>query len=132
MVDLVFYLINLLFFGIPLLYYSIKLRLSIIFCLFSGDIYLFFRYFFTMLICNCLWTILWQSSWDFLNIIGNFITNQITNFFSYFLDWSFWSCLFSMIKSFWLYLPLTFLPIFLAKGQNSYPFTKIWYLGSIE
>ena len=39
-VDLVYCLTNLLFFYIPLLYYYINLRSSIIFCLFSGDIYL--------------------------------------------------------------------------------------------
>ena len=37
---LVYYLTNLLFFDIPLLCYYINLRLSIIFCLSSGDIYL--------------------------------------------------------------------------------------------
>ena len=35
-----YYLINLLFYDIPLLYYYTNLNLSIIFCLFSGDIYL--------------------------------------------------------------------------------------------
>ena len=35
-------LTNLLFFGIPLLYSYINLKSSIIFCLFSGDMYLFF------------------------------------------------------------------------------------------
>ena len=43
MVDLVYCLTNLLFFDIPLLhYYNIifNLRLSVIFCLSSGDIYL--------------------------------------------------------------------------------------------
>ena len=44
--DLVYYLINLFFFDIPSFYYYINLRSSIIFCLFSGDIYIsFFRYF---------------------------------------------------------------------------------------
>ena len=40
MVDFVHYLKSLLFFDISLLYYYITLRSSIIFCLFSGDIYL--------------------------------------------------------------------------------------------
>ena len=40
MVDLVYYLTNLLFFNIISIYYYINLRLSIIFCLSSGDIYL--------------------------------------------------------------------------------------------
>ena len=40
MVDLVYFLTNLSFFCIPLLYYY-ELRSSIIFCLFSEDIYLF-------------------------------------------------------------------------------------------
>ena len=40
MVDLVYYLTNLLFFDIPLLCYEINLRLSIMFCLSSGDIFL--------------------------------------------------------------------------------------------
>ena len=35
-------LTNLLFFDIPLLYYYTNLNLSIICCLFSGEIYLFF------------------------------------------------------------------------------------------
>ena len=40
MVDLVYYLTNLLFFNIISIYYYINLRLSIIFCLSSEDIYL--------------------------------------------------------------------------------------------
>ena len=40
MVDLVYCLTSLLFFGILILYYYINLRSSMIFCLFSGDIYL--------------------------------------------------------------------------------------------
>ena len=40
MVNLVYYLKNLLVFSIPLLHHYINLRLSIPFCLFSGDAYL--------------------------------------------------------------------------------------------
>ena len=40
LVDLVYCITNLLIFDIPLLYYYINLRLSITFCLSSGDIYL--------------------------------------------------------------------------------------------
>ena len=39
MVNLVYCLTSLLFFDIPLLYHYINLRSSIIFCLFSGDMY---------------------------------------------------------------------------------------------
>ena len=59
---------------------------------------------------NCLWTILWLSSWDFCNFFRHFITNQITNCFYYYLTCSCRSSfkcissrLFSMIKKFWLY-----------------------------
>ena len=41
MVNLILCLTNLLFFGIPLLYYYTNLNSSIIFCLSSGDMYLF-------------------------------------------------------------------------------------------
>ena len=41
MVDLMHCLTNSLFFGIPLLYYYTSLNSSIIFCLSSGDMYLF-------------------------------------------------------------------------------------------
>ena len=41
MVDLVYYLKNVLFFDIPLLYYYVNFRLSIFFCLFSGDIHIY-------------------------------------------------------------------------------------------
>ena len=43
-VDLVYYLTNLLVFGIGILCYYIILRLSIIFCLFSGNIHLSLSY----------------------------------------------------------------------------------------
>ena len=58
LVDLVYCLTNLLSFDIPLLCYYINLSFLMIFCLSSGDIYLafrhFFRIFFIILICNCL------------------------------------------------------------------------------
>ena len=56
-------LTNLLFFYIPLLYYYINLRSSIIFCLFSGDIYLslyiylcisIYLYLFELILCSLL------------------------------------------------------------------------------
>ena len=78
MVDLVYCLTNLLFFDIPLLYCYINLRSSIFLCLSAGDIS-FFRYFFIMLICNCLWIILLWIFWNFCNSISNFIPNQITS-----------------------------------------------------
>ena len=40
MSDLVYYLTSSLFFDVSLLYYYINFRSSVIFCLFSGDIYL--------------------------------------------------------------------------------------------
>ena len=40
MIHLVYYLTNVLVFDISLLYYYINLRSSIIFCLFSGDLYI--------------------------------------------------------------------------------------------
>ena len=38
----------------------------------------------------------------------------------------------ALSRRFWLYLLLKFLPMFLAKDKNQYPFTYILSLGSIE
>ena len=123
---------NLLFFDIALLYYYFNLRWSIVFGLFSGDIS-FFRYFFIILIRNCLWIILLWVFWNFCDVISNSITNQITSCFCCFLSRSFWSSfkrifckLFSMIKTFLtvftiqvlLIFSLISLPTFLAKDKN--------------
>ena len=43
---LMYCITNLLLFDIPLLYYYINLILSITFCLFSGDIYFFWHFFY--------------------------------------------------------------------------------------
>ena len=128
-----------------MLYYYINIRLSLIFGLSSGNIYIhFFRYLFIMLICNGLWITLLCIFW---NSISNLITNQITSFLCYF-----WVTLFEVVlsasvanclvwsKSFWKYLPLTFLlillkiflPIFLVRDRNPQPFTMIWSLGWTE
>ena len=65
------------------------------------------RYFFIILICNFLWTILWWPSWNFCSSISNFITNETTSCFCCFLNYYFWrsfKCIyyssFSTIKSF--------------------------------
>ena len=130
---------NVLFFDIPLLYYYINLRSSKIFCLSSRDIYL----------CVCISlscsfvTVSELFCVDFFlsscNSVSNFITNQITRCLC-----CFWVTLFELVlsapvadylawsRSFWLYLPLKFLPIFLAKHKNPKPFTNIWSLGWIE
>ena len=99
----------------------------------------FFRYFFIILIFNCFWMIL---LWIFLipcNFIRNFITNQITSCFCYFLNCFFEEVLNTSVphclawsKTFWLYLPLkflliflpTFLTIFFSKRQKSIAFHK--------
>ena len=132
MVDLVWYLTNSLFCDISLLHYYINIKSSIFFIL-SLEIYIFFWCLCIMFICNFLWIILRGTSWDHCNIVSNFINNQITNCFCYFFNSSFWrsfECiccrLFSMAKSFWLYLPLMFLliflpiflPLFSAKDKN--------------
>ena len=109
--DLVCFPTDLLFLDIQLLYYYINVRSSIIFPLYSGDIYLFPGNLlsnpvldFTL---NCPRTIHWWSSWDFRNFISYFITNQITCCLCIFLNCFFWSSLkcicyrlLSMIKNF--------------------------------
>ena len=123
----------LLLFHIPLLCYYINLSPSIISCLFSGDIYLSlglyfytFLYFFIILICNCLWTILLWILWNFFYFIGNCITNQITSCFCFFLITLFQAVLNASVadclawsRVFWLYLPLKF---FLYVYQYFYPY----------
>ena len=82
MVDSVYYLISLLCFDV--LYYYVNIRLSIIFCLFSGDVCLFIGISVSLLTFT--WIILWWTFWNFCNFISNFITKEITSFFSYFLN----------------------------------------------
>ena len=111
------------------------------------DIICFFRFFFIVLICKCLWIILLSIFWNPPNFIANFIANQIASWFSCFLNCSFlksfkWICsrFFSMITNFlaiftgyvFLIFLSIFLPIFLAKGKNPYPFTYIQSPGWTE
>ena len=123
MIDLVYCLISIsfffFFFDISSFYYYINLRSSTVFCFSSGNIY-FFRYFFIILICNCLWIIVLWIFLNFCDFISNFITNQITSCFccfwitfsELFLNASAADCL-VWSRSFWLYLLLEILLIFL-------------------
>ena len=111
------------------------------------DIIYFFRFFFIVLICKCLWIILLSVFWNPPSFIANFIANQITSWFSCFLNCSFWksfkwirSRFFSKITKFlaifttyvFLIFLSIFLPIFLAKGKNPYRFTHIQSPGWTE
>ena len=130
LVDLVYGLKFLfLFFDVPLWYCYISHWSSVNSYFSFGDIS-FFRYFFIIIICNCLWIILLWILQNFPNSINNFIGNIITISFFWFLNYSSWSSfkcisssLFSMIKTIFTtyvftYILLTFLPIFLAKDKN--------------
>ena len=115
MVDLVYYLTNTLFFYILLLYYYISFRSSIVFCLFDGDIYLSLG----MSLC-------------FFVIASELFCGQLLETFVILSEMSlpiksivasadFWMTLFEDVlsasvadflassRSFWLYLPVTFL-----------------------
>ena len=48
----------------------------------------FFKYFFIVLIFNCLWIILLWIFWNFCDFISNFVINQITSCFFSFLNYS--------------------------------------------
>ena len=95
MADLVYCLTSLLFFDIPLLHYCISVRSSIIFYLFSGDIYfsLGISLSSSMFSLSLSTTsgILWWRIQDFPDFISNCTINQITNCFCLFLHCSFWS-----------------------------------------
>ena len=88
-----------------MLYYYIHFKIINNFLSFFWRYISFFRYFFIVLICNCLWVILFWIFWKFCDFIRNFISNQITSCICYFLNYSFWisfKCiccrLFSMIR----------------------------------
>ena len=97
--DLLFFgisLTDLLFFG--LLYYYINLSLSVFFSDFSRDIYLFFFLGWGVFLCftfDCLWTILWSTSWDFCNFISNLLL------FPLFFELNFRSSLSASVLEFW-------------------------------
>ena len=113
---------NLLLFDIRLLDYYINFRSSVIRCIFSGGIYIFSLIFLPQVqyfpfICNCPWTILWWSAWDFSNFISNFVANQIISCICCFTNCSFWSsfkCVFSRLFS----MRKTFLTVFRAYVFN--------------
>ena len=54
------------------------------------EIYIFFRYFFVMFICNCFSIIIFWIFEVFVVFFSNFITNQIVGCFSWFWKYSFW------------------------------------------
>ena len=119
-----------------------NLNSSIICCLSSGDIYLFFissyfHIFFCFIISMQFFGRFFRSTCYF---ISNFITNQITSCFWCFLNCSFRCCFFASVvyflalsRSFWLYLLLKLLvtlfaciPMFLAKDKNPYPYPYLF------
>ena len=124
MVNLVYYLKNLFFFDIPLLHYYMNLRSSIVFCLFSVDIYLLYAFLYLVqyfrlhlevsewfcgevfktfvILYVSLLPIKWLiASGDFLISLSEALLNV-----------SVAECL-AWLISFWMYLPLTSLLIFL-------------------
>ena len=103
-----------------LLYYYINLRSLTTCCLFSEDIYVYISFFwyFSMQSCifcftfNCLQTILWWSDFNINQIAICFIcflncsfSNSFKSISSRLLAWS---------RSFWMYLQLKFLTMFLT------------------
>ena len=126
MVDLMFCLTNLLFFDIQFWQYYTNLNSSIICCLSSGDIYLF------------LWVVISTSS--SVSSFGNFLLDFLETLVilsaillpikSPVASAVFWIVLFEAVfiasvvdflalsRSFWLYLLLRLLPIFLVKYKN--------------
>ena len=80
---------------------------------FSREIYFFWYFFIKSCIFyftfNCFWTILWSFR-NFCDFISNFITNQSTSCFCSFFNCFFEAVCLAWSRSFWLYLPLTFLP----------------------
>ena len=138
MVELVYYLSHLFFCGIPLLYYYINLRRSIIFCLFSGERYIYLGISSTCSMFSVsFWTVsglLCGEVLETCNFISSFITNDIINYFQFFsvghleavFNMSAEDCL-AWSRRFWLHLPLkflfkfitVFLLIFLPKYKHS-------------
>ena len=108
-----------------LFHYAIitDLRLLIIFCLFSWDIYLSLSIFFIILNCNSFWIILLCILWTPLNFISNFMTNQTNSCFYCFFELIFSKQFYASVadclgrsRSFWsitnipgLHLPLKLL-----------------------
>ena len=127
-------LTNLLFFDIPLLYFFTNLNSSIIWCFFSGDMYPFFGDFISSF-CNSLGYLF--ETLIILSAILLSIKSPVASAV-------FWIAYFEAVfipsaanflalsRSFWLYLLLKLLPMFLVKDKNSYSFTYILSLGSFE
>ena len=95
MADLVYCSTSLLFFDISLLHYCIGLRSSIIFYLFSRDIYFSLGIslsssMFSLSLSTTSDILRWSVQ-DFSDFISNCTINQITNCFCLFLHCSFWS-----------------------------------------
>ena len=133
MVDLMFHPTNVLFLNIAFLYYYINLNSPIIFCLSSGDMYLFLVLLF---IISIIILRVCRRIWCACCFISYFVTNYISSFFCCFLNCSFWSSfycircrLFSTIKkllTIFIFI-YKFLPMFLAKDKDPYPFTYILF-----
>ena len=142
--DALFYVLSnkfiIFIYSITIYYYYINLRWSIIFCLYSGDIYLplnispsfvsglfFCDVFETLVILS---TILFPIKSRVASAVFSiaYFEAVLRASVADFLAWT---------RSFWLYLLLKFLltllpiflPIFLAKDKNPYPFTNIQSLG---
>ena len=144
MVYLIHRLTGLLFFVIPSLYYYSNFFLLMIY-LFSEDIYLFLRVVNSTPLLLLLLLLLLDD--DFLNgfldtlvilpAILLPIKPRVPS--AVFLNCPFRSCFYSICsrflalsRSFWTYLILKLLPMFLAKDKNPYHFTYILSLDSIE
>ena len=120
MVDLIHCLTNVLFFNVPLLYCYTNFNLSIICCLYFGDIYLF---------CGTFVSPFFSSLRDCETlVILSAIFYQLNHRLLLLLNCSFWSSFyriccrfFSAIKNFWPYLLIEFLPVF-CKRQKSVSF----------
>ena len=125
---------NLFIFDIPLLYYYTNLNSSIIYCLFSGDIYLSFGI--SISFCEC------NSFEDFFERFV-VLSAMLLSIKSLVVSAGFSIALFEAVfiasvvdflaalKRFWLYSLPKSLPLLLAKDKNPYPFTLILSLGSI-
>ena len=142
MVGLMHCLTNLLFCDIPLLYYDTSFNSSIICCLF------FFWYIYRYLpFGTSIWLLV--SLFCRCNLFGDFEILLILSAIwlpikSPVVSAVFWITLFEAVfiasvvdylaiwRSFWPYLLLNFLPMFLAKYKNPYTFTYILSFGSIE
>ena len=134
MVDLLYCQISLLFFNIPLLHYYINLRSLIICCLFCRYIYIY------LYLCISLSCPIFSSEVFETFVILSEILFPIKSPVAYaVLNGTVPDCL-AWSQSFWLYLLLkvlfiflsTSFLIFLAKDKNAQPFTNIWSLGWTE